>query len=169
MSDQKEHHIFRIGKGYQVKAIIDGKQQTKYFSDGKTGGKNEALAQAVQYRDRILKKRNDFSHRHDSYETRFYYPDGIGDSTTGIPGIHLAYQKGKEGNIYPYISTTILIEKKKPINRKRSIEKWGFESALDQIALIRKKWMKKIYPARFDEKRFDALVEKFKTDNKWCK
>jgi hypothetical protein len=169
MNHQKEHHIFRIGKGYQVKAILDGKQQTKYFSDSKAGDKNKALAQAIQYRDQLLKKRNDVSQQPHTYKTRFYYPDGIGDSSTGIPGIHISYQKGKEGDIYPYISTTILAEKKKPINRKRSIEKWGFESALDQIVIIRKKWMKKIYPNRFDEKRFDMLVEKFKADNRWYK
>jgi hypothetical protein len=167
MNKTKEHNIFRIGKGWQVKAIIQGKQQTKFFSDNKYDGKDKALGQAVQYRNQILKKRGDFRSGHESYETRFYYPNGNGRSSTNIPGISLATEEGAEGDKYLYFSTTIHIKKGKAINRKRSIGKWGFESALEQIAAIRKKWMKKIYPKRFDEARFDRFVEKFKSDNKF--
>jgi hypothetical protein len=167
MSKTKEHHIFRIGKGWQVKAIIQGKQQTKFFGFNKYEGEEKALKKAVQYRDNLLKKRGDFRSGHSSYETRFYYPNGIGTSTTGIPGISLSKQEGAEGDIYSYFSTTICIKKDEVINRQRSIKRWGFESALEQIAAIRKKWMKKIYPERFDEKRFDELVEDFKENNRF--
>lgn len=164
MTKTKEHHIFRIGKGWQVKVVIDGTQKTKFFSDSKFGGKDGALEAAIERRKVMLEERGEIHQGRDHYEKRFYYPNGTGRGTTGIAGIYLSTEEGAQGKSLSF-STTIVIEEGDVMSRSRSISKWGFASALDQVAQIRKKWMKKIYPDRFDEAEFDKKVEKLK-DNK---
>lgn len=164
MTKTKEHHIFRIGKGWQVKVVIDGTQKTKFFSDNKFGGEDEALQAAIKHRKGMLEERGEIHQGQENYDKRFYYPEGTGKGTTGIPGIYLSTEEGAQGKSLSF-STTIVIEEGDVMSRRRSISKWGFNSALDQIAQIRKKWMKKIYPDRFDETEFDKKIENLK-DNK---
>ncbi|HLR26133.1 MAG TPA: hypothetical protein VK112_09725 [Fodinibius sp.] len=146
-------------KGWRVQMVINGEQTSKLFSDRVIGSKQEALDAALAYRERLWEKRGEPEFAHESYEKRFYYPDGMGENSTGVVGVYRTLEKMKSGRRYPYYTTTIHVQKGQALTRARSVRRHGERAAFLHVCEIRKGHMQEIYPDRFDEARFDRSVE----------
>lgn len=120
--------------GWQVRVRRQGERYTKYFADGKHGGRKEALGAAVAYRDRLIEKLpGKASPEEASAKAR---------SKTGVVGLTFAYRSGGRkkgedaGRYHPTVQINWLAEggagegQRAQRNATFSISKWGFEEAL---------------------------------------
>lgn len=151
-------NITRTKNGYHVRVVIGGEYHAEYFSD-LDEGKKKAFKKAKRKRKELVKKKAKYIRDHpkpEKYETRFLYETP--HNSTGIIGVFIREDLGRDGKTYPYYCTTIVAEKDKPASYSRSMGRWGKGEALIQICCIRKRHMARIYPNRFDAERFDQSV-----------
>ena len=103
--------------GWQVRITRHRVRHTKFFSDSKFGGSEEALQAAIEYRDEQLKK----------------LPDPLpgaklaaqARSTSGVPGIRLTLDRG----IARVEADAVTKEGKRQV-RTFSLRRWGLRKAL---------------------------------------
>ncbi len=127
MSDH--HHIVRIDiepsedgtrrsstHGWQVRVSHNGERKTKFFADRKYGGREAALALAVERRDELLAERPAAS---GSVERRAQKR-----STSGVAGVRLAFKGGT-----PYIEANWVGEEGRSVT-SYSVERWGLRKAV---------------------------------------
>lgn len=110
--------------GYQVHVERDGKVITKLFSDSRYPSRKAARRAAIEYRDQVLaeapKPRNRLGYR------------TVAHSNTGEVGISLTYMSRRTGNRVPYLTVSASPSPGKMVGRKFSIEKLGYEQAMEQ-------------------------------------
>ncbi len=132
----KHHHIVRIDiepaadnprrsstHGWQVRVSHAGKRQTKFFADRKYGGRDVALALAIEQRDKLLAAR----------------PETMGPverrpqarSTSGVAGIRLAFK-----NRTPYVEANWVSDDGRSVT-SFSVDRWGLRKATWQACKSR--------------------------------
>jgi len=127
----REHHVTRIDiepserhprrhptHGWQVRVRRDGERQTKFFADARHGGREGALAAAVEYRDEVLAAVADTPAR----PRRAW-------SNTGVVGLSVREkQEGDEAK--PYVQINWIGSDGKRRAASFSVGKWGLRRAL---------------------------------------
>lgn len=134
----RHHHVVRIDigpdednpkrsqtHGWQVRVSFQGRRRTKFFADRKYGGREEALAAAVVYRDELLAER-EAMRQAGPLERR---PQER--STSGVAGIRLAF-KGDAA----YIEANWVDERGRSVS-SFSVDRWGLRKAVWQACKAR--------------------------------
>lgn len=107
--------------GWQVRMRRQGQRRTKFFSDKKYGGRDEALEVAMAYRDMIEKDMPEpASPVKASKEAR---------SKSGVPGLSVT-ERERGGRTKAYVQLNWLDSKGNRHTKAFSIEKWGLRRAL---------------------------------------
>jgi hypothetical protein len=111
----EEHPNRSRTHGWQVRINHRGQRATKFFADKKYGGRDEALAVAIEYRDEMLgqlPKPGELDER--TAQAR---------SNSGVPGIRLAFK-----NDVPYVESNWVHAGGRSAS-SFSIERWGLRKA----------------------------------------
>jgi hypothetical protein len=124
----KHHHVVRIDiepseenprrsstHGWQVRVSHDGTRKTKFFADRKYGGRDEALALAIEHRDMLLAARPKPSGPVERRPQK--------RSTSGVAGVRLAFK-----NETPYIEANWVGEDGRSVT-SYSVNRWGLRRA----------------------------------------
>jgi hypothetical protein len=125
------HHITRIDiepseahprrhptHGWQVRARRDGKRLSKFFADAKHDGRDGALDEAIEYRDRLLASLPD-----EPQKPRKAW------SNTGVVGLSVREKdEGPKPKLYVQLNWVNAEGKRKA--GSYSVEKWGLRRAL---------------------------------------
>lgn len=148
--DQENKNTF----GWFVRIRRDGRQVSKFFSDGKHGGKEEALQKAISYRDSHLKEWESFAKNHDR-------PMHVGvRSNIGQNGISYTQKKKiRNGREYTEHVFSVCYSPEKGVNKnktfyipkaktKREFNKL-YEAKLQEAIKFRDRMMHKIYGLRY--------------------
>lgn len=135
---QDHHHVVRIDiapdddnphrshtHGWQVRVSFNGRRRTKFFADQKHGGRDEALAKAIEHRDELLAEREAMRAEGPS-ERR-----AQARSTSGVAGVRLAYKSDT-----PYIEANWVGEEGRAVS-SFSVERWGLRKAVWQACKAR--------------------------------
>lgn len=148
--DQKEKNTY----GWFVRIRRDGKQISKFFSDGKYGGKDESLQKAIAHRDAILDEWNKFAKNADR-------PMHVGTrSKIGHNGIsYTKKQKNKNGKMYVEHVFSVCYSPEKGVNKNKTFYipkaaniaefKQNYEAKLKEAIEFRDRMMHKIYGVRY--------------------
>jgi hypothetical protein len=103
--------------GWQVRVTRHNERHTKFFSDSRYGGSDEAYAAAEKYRDQLIAELPEpLSGAEIAAQVR---------STSGVPGIRLSFSDG-----IPRIEADTLMEDGVRKVRSFSLRKWGLRKAL---------------------------------------
>ena len=116
--------------GWQVHVRRGGILKTKLFSDRKWGGKENALEQAIILRDRLLDDMAKLS-------KPLWKIERTPRSNTGHLGV--SYTETHNGSGEPRGAITVTVRKAlgKPVNRKFSVKKLGYDEALKRAVAWR--------------------------------
>lgn len=134
MSD-KPKNVFRIDiepteenpdrhptHGWQVRIKRQKEQHTKYFSDKRYGGREDALEKAIEYRDELL---DDLPEPMDpvrrSAEAR---------SKTGVIGLNFCWKDDGSGTAKPYVQLSWLEGEDTRRSAAFSVRKWNLRRAV---------------------------------------
>jgi hypothetical protein len=115
--------------GYQVHVERNGQVYTKHFSDSHYPSPAKARKAAMEYRDRLLAELPP-SQPQQGFRMRAH-------SNTGEVGISLTHMTRKTGDPKPYITVSVSPEPGKMLGRKFSIERYGYEGAIQEAKLWR--------------------------------
>ncbi|WP_022835250.1 AP2 domain-containing protein [Salisaeta longa] len=108
--------------GWQVRIKRQKKQHTKYFSDKRFGGTDEALEAAVAYRDELLDELPDpLDPVKRSAEAR---------SKTGVIGLNFCWKDDGSGTPKPYVQLSWLEEDGTRRSAAYSVRKWNLRRAV---------------------------------------
>ncbi len=148
--DQAEKNTF----GWFVRIRRDGKQISKFFSDGKFGGREKALDSAVAFRDEHIEEWESFAKNHDR-------PMHVGTrSNIGHNGISYT-QKKKKRNNKEYVEHvfSVCYSPEKGVNKNKTFYipkaktrkefKKNYQEKLKEAIEFRDKMMHKIYGLRY--------------------
>jgi hypothetical protein len=150
MADSGYKNISRIDSkkknmhGWYVRIYHNGKSHAKYFNDLKSGGKEEALYDAIEYRNQLeidLGKP-----RTERYIIGAVHPN----NNTGVPGVNRRITKQKKrGKWYSWdiFEVTWNPQPNKVTRTTVSIQKYGEEEAFRRACAIRKQKMAEVYKA----------------------
>ena len=103
--------------GWQVRVTRQNERHTKFFSDSRYGGSDEAYAAAKQYRDQLIAE---LPQPLSGAEIA-----ALARSTSGVPGIRLSFSDG-----IPRIEADMLLEGGVRKVKSFSLRKWGLRKAL---------------------------------------
>ena len=134
MSD-KPKNVFRIDiepteenpdrhptHGWQVRIKRQKEQHTKYFSDKRFGGREQALEKAVEYRDELLEELPDpMDPVRRSAEAR---------SKTGVIGLNFCWKDDGSGTPKPYVQLSWLENDDTRRSAAFSVRKWNLRRAV---------------------------------------
>lgn len=117
-------HITRLDyqktHGWWVRIRRKSNPCSKLFSDGVHGGKEEALAKAIAWRDEKLKDAPKLASRTVESGSKTY--------KTGVPGLSLTFVEGSDG---PLAHLQVSIQRGgKRTGTRYSINKWGLRASL---------------------------------------
>jgi hypothetical protein len=120
-------------QGWFVRIYYGGGQEhRKFFSDGKYGGKQQALELAVAYRDQYIEK-------HPPPQKLPFQSEPIASNTTGVNGVSETYQRSRSGAKIPCFSVFWAPRKNEPKTKKFYHHHYGSrEEALKEAAAFRK-------------------------------
>jgi hypothetical protein len=108
--------------GWQVRIRRQGTQHTKFFSDEKFGGRDQALAEAQAYRDHlILELPEPANSVEESARAR---------SRTGVVGLNFCNKDDGSGKQKPYIQLSWLNTAGQRKSASYSVDKWGLRRAV---------------------------------------
>lgn len=140
--------------GWFVRIRRDGRQISKFFSDGKYGGKDEALKTAREFRDGHIQEWENFARSHDR-------PMHVGTkSNIGYNGISYT-QKKKMRNNREYVEHvfSVCYSPEKGVNKNKTFYipkskskaefKKNYQAKLEEAIEFRDKMMHKIYGLRY--------------------
>jgi hypothetical protein len=117
-----EHPDRHPTHGWQVRIKRQKKQHTKYFSDKRFGGREEALEKAVAYRDELLETLPDpMDPVRRSAEAR---------SKTGVIGLNFCWKDDGSGTPKPYVQLSWLEEDGTRRSAAYSVRKWNLRRAV---------------------------------------
>lgn len=121
----KHKNISRIDTGnthgWQVRFKRQGRMHSRFFADKKWGGREQALALALQWRD---EKRLKLPVPADPHEARGKR------SETGVRGLAVGYQDVGNGTKKPYVQISYQGEDGRRRSSSFSVEKWGWRRAI---------------------------------------
>ncbi len=134
MSD-KPKNVFRIDiepseenpdrhptHGWQVRIKRQKEQHTKYFSDKRHGGREEALEKAVEYRDELIEELPEpMDPVQRSAEAR---------SKTGVIGLNFCWKDDGSGTPKPYVQLSWLEDDDTRRSAAYSVRKWNLRRAV---------------------------------------
>lgn len=123
--------------GWQVHVRRGGELRTKLFSDRICGGKKKALDAAKKHRDKLLK---DMAH----LAKPLWKIDRTPKTNTGYLGCSYTEYKNSSGKKRGVITVTVRESLGKPVNRKFSVDKLGYDDALKKAVA----WRKSVLRAR---------------------
>lgn len=128
--------------GYQVHIERNGTVITKHFSDSRYTSPSAARKAAIAYRDEMLaevpRAGNQLGYR------------TVPHSNTGEVGISLTYMTRRQGDRKPYLTVSVSPSPGKMLGRKFSIDRLGYEEAMEQA----KAWRAEVLQQR--EQRREA-------------
>lgn len=108
--------------GWQVRIKRHNKQHTKYFSDKRFGGRDEALKVAIDYRDELLEELPEpLDPVKKSAEAR---------SKTGVVGLNFCYKDDGSGKLKPYVQISWIDGGSKRRSAAFSVNKWNLRKAV---------------------------------------
>jgi len=108
--------------GWQVRIKRQKKQHTKYFSDKRYGGKEEALNEAIAYRDELIEELPDpMDPVRRSAEAR---------SKTGVIGLNFCWKDDGSGTSKPYVQLSWLEGDGTRRSAAYSVRKWNLRRAV---------------------------------------
>ena len=81
--------------GYAVRVPTDDGITSKFFSDGKHGGKQQALSEAERHRDELLPSLATL----DGVVRRFFHKHPSSRSKTDIPGVFPSFKTSTSGRL----------------------------------------------------------------------
>jgi len=148
--DQQEKNTF----GWFVRIRRDGRQISKFFSDGKHGGKDEALVVAKSFRDDNLEEWQNFAKNHDR-------PMHVGTrSNIGYNGISYTQKKKQRGGReYTEHVFSVCYSPEKGVNKNKTFYipkaktksefKKNYDAKLKEAIQFRDEIMHKIYGLRY--------------------
>ncbi len=148
--DQKDKNTF----GWFVRIRRDGKQISKFFSDGKFGGKQKSLDAAVTFRDEHIREWESFAKNHDR-------PMHVGTrSNIGHNGISYTRKKKKRnGKEYVEHVFSVCYSPEKGVNKNKTFYipkahnrkefKKNYQDKLKEAIEFRDQMMHKIYGLRY--------------------
>ncbi len=117
-----EHPDRHPTHGWQVRIKRHNKQHTKYFSDKKFDGRENALKKAVAYRDELLKELPEpLDPVQKSAEAR---------SKTGVIGLNFCHKDDGSGTLKPYVQLSWLEEDGTRRSAAYSVRKWNLRRAV---------------------------------------
>ncbi len=117
-----EHPNRHPTHGWQVRIKRHGKQHTKYFSDKKYGGREDAMEQAVVYRDELLEELPEpLDPVEKSAEAR---------SKTGVIGLNFCWKDDGSGTLKPYVQLSWLRDDGSRKSAAFSVRKWNLRRAV---------------------------------------
>lgn len=141
--------------GWFVRIRRDGKQISKFFSDGKYGGKDAALEEAIRYRDTHLDEWNRLAKNAER-------PMHTGTkSNIGHNGISYSIKNKKKGNgrVYTEHVFSVCYSPEKGVNKNKTFYipkaknkaefKKNYDLKLKEAIEFRDKMMHKIYGLRY--------------------
>lgn len=137
--------------GYQVHVERDGKVITKLFSDSRFPSRKDARRAAIEFRDQVLAQAPQPLNRL-GYRT-------VAHSNTGEVGISLTYMTRRTGIKKPYITVSVSPSPGKMLGRKFSIEKLGYEEALQQAKAWRQEVLEKRQRRRGPRRKADEAAQ----------
>jgi len=108
-------------RGWWVRIRRKPNPCSKLFSDGKYGGKDEALEKALAWRDENLKTRPPLAH---PIQER-----GNKQVKTGVPGLYVVWPK-RSRETMPALGVSFRNHEGRHVGRTYSIKKWGLRKAL---------------------------------------
>ena len=123
--------------GWQVHVRRGGELRTKLFSDRVHGGKTKALKAAKAYRDDLL---DDMAH----LAKPLWKIDRTPKTNTGELGCSKTEYTNRSGKTRTVITVTVRESLGKPVNRKFSVDKLGYDEALKKAVA----WRKRVLRAR---------------------
>jgi hypothetical protein len=148
MADSGYKNISRIDSkkknmhGWYVRIFQNGKSHAKYFNDLKSGGKEEALHDAIEYRNQLEIELG--KPRTERYFATSVHPN----NNTGVPGVNRRTVKQKKrGKWYSWdvFEVTWTPQPNKLSRTTVSIQKYGEEEAFRRACAIRDEKMAEIY------------------------
>ncbi len=108
--------------GWQVRVRRQGVQHTKFFSDDKYGGREEALQESIKYRDNLIKSLPEPANSvEESAKAR---------SKTGVVGLNFCNKDDGSGKQKPYIQLSWLTGGGSRKSASYSVDKWGLRRAV---------------------------------------
>ena len=150
MADSGYKNISRIDSekknmhGWYVRIFHKGVSHAKYFNDLKSGGREEALQDAIEYRNQLEKELG--KPRTERYIIGAVHPN----NNTGVPGVNRRKTKQKKrGKWYSWdvYEVTWNPEPNKVARTTVSIPKYGEEEAFRRACAIREQKLAEVYKA----------------------
>ena len=117
-----EHPNRHSTHGWQVRIKRHNEQYTKYFADKKFGGKEDALKEAVNYRDELLEELPD---PQDPVRK-----SALARSKTGVIGLNFCHKDDGSGTLKPYVQISWLKENGQRRSAAFSVNKWNLRRAV---------------------------------------
>lgn len=108
--------------GWQVRVKRHNEQYTKYFSDKKFGGKQEAMETAVAYRDELLEE---LPEPQDPVKK-----SAQARSKTGVVGLNFCHKDDGSGTLKPYVQISWLEDDGTRRSAAFSVNKWNLRRAV---------------------------------------
>jgi len=108
--------------GWQVRIRRQGEQHTKFFSDERCGGREQALQKAIAYRDELLAELPEPA---DSV-----LESAKARSKTGVIGLNFCNKDDGSGKRKPYIQLSWLTPSGQRKSASYSVDKWGLRRAV---------------------------------------
>lgn len=131
--------------GWQVHVRRGGELRTKLFSDRVHGGKRKALGEAKKYRDDLL---SDMAH----LAKPLWQIERTPKTNTGELGASLTEYTNRAGEKRQVITVTAREALGRPVNRKFSVDKLGYDEALRQAV----EWREEVLSKRAEKEEKKA-------------
>jgi hypothetical protein len=131
-------------KGWQVAIRRNHQDYTKMFSDNSYGGKQKALAEAIRYRNKLLKQLAKELPSLQLARTKSKR------NKTGVVGLQFTSEPRKDGTLRHYISAFVRPRKGKSVQKRFRVIDGDFNSAIEEA----KAWREEVIAAR-------RLIESF--------
>jgi hypothetical protein len=125
--------------GWQVHVRRGGELRTKLFSDRVYKGKRNALAEAKRYRDELLSEMAPLA-------KPLWLVEREAKTNTGHLGASLTEYINRAGSKRRVITVTARESVGRPVNRKFSVDKLGYDEALRRAV----EWRNQVLAARAD-------------------
>jgi hypothetical protein len=130
----------RAVHAYRVSIQKRNKKYVKYFTDIRSGGKKKALSDAKAYRDKIVKATKPFTRAEISNAVKTKNKSGM----VGVTLVVKINDRGKKPLKYYYWKAWWSPEVGKPKTAAFSINKYGYEGALELAKKTRLKGLKEM-------------------------
>jgi hypothetical protein len=131
--------------GWQVRVYRHGKTYSKLFSDRKCGGRDEAFAQAIAFRDEL--EEEVMAMPEAEPKRRFIRHNK--NNVTGVLGISRTFKRDRHGRRHEVYAVSWNPEPGTARGTSFSIAKYGEETAFKMACRLRFQKMKEIHGERF--------------------